>query len=382
MAVPVDFARAPVPDLHAVLAECRRAGPVVPATYHGRAAWLTTTHAVTRAALADEDRFPSAKIQESLVGPTLQSMVGRHHRRNRALIASAFTPRSVDAQRIELLEPIAHELIDGLAGRASFDLVEDFAHRYPALVISRMLGIPVHDEALFLEWGMDLFLFPWKPAQATASWRAFRDYLRPVVAERRANPGPDLLSALVLAELEGERLSDDEIFSFLANLYPAGADTAYKAISSMMASVLTDPVLRERARAEPRLHESIADEALRHEAPVALLPRQAARVCEVAGAGIQAGEIVLIGITAANRDPEVFAEPDRFDPDRRALEQSLVFGHGPHFCLGAQLARTELRVALGALVERFPALRLAESGEIPSVGAILRGPKRVLVRVD
>ncbi len=380
--IAIDFARAPVPDLHAILAERRRAGPVVPATYHGRSAWLTTTHAVTRAALADEDRFPSAGIQESLVGPTLQSMVGRNHRRHRALIASAFTPRSVDGQRIELLEPIAHELIDGLADRSSFDVVEEFAHRYPALVISRMLGIPVHDESVFLEWGMDLFLFPWKPAQATASWRAFRDYLRPIVGVRRADPGPDLLSALVRAELDGERLSDDEVFSFLANLYPAGADTAYKAIASMMASVLADPVLSERARAEPGLREAIADEALRHEAPVALLPRQAERDCEVAGARVGAGEIVLIGITAANRDPDVFVEPDRFDPDRRGLEKSLVFGHGPHFCLGAQLARTELRVALAALVERFPRIRLTEPGEIASIGAILRGPKRVVVRVD
>lgn len=377
----IDFARVPAPDLHAILAELRRAGPVVPALYHGRAGWLTTTHAETRAALADEDHFPSAQIQASLVGPTLQSMVGRHHRHNRALIASAFTPRSVDALRVELLEPLAHELIEGLAGRATFDLVEDFAHRFPALVISRLLGIPIHDEAIFLEWGMDLFLFPWKPAQATASWNAFRDYLRPVVRERRARPGPDLLSALTQASLAGQQLSDDEIFSFLANLYPAGADTAYKSISSMMAVVLASPPLHARARSDPGSRLAIADESLRYEAPVALLPRQVAQDCELAGEKLSAGAPILLGITAANRDPAVFADPDRFDPDRKHLEKSLVFGHGVHYCLGAQLARTELAVALGALVERFPAMRLEAPGDVQSVGAILRGPKRVVVRV-
>ena len=378
---PIDFARAPVPDLHAILADLRREGPVGRVTFHGRPAWLTTTHAETRAALADEDQFPSASIQASLIGPTMQSMVGRGHRRNRALIAAAFTPRSVDAQRIELLEPLAHELIDGLAGQSSFDLVECFAHRFPALVITRMLGIPVHDEALFLQWGLDLFLFPWNPEKARAAWVAFRDYLAPIVRERRENPGADLLSALTRVELEGERLSADEIFSFLGILYPAGADTAYKAISSMLAVVLSLPALHERAQAEPALRQAIADEALRFEAPVALLPRRAGMDCELGGVSIRAGDQVLLGITAANRDPAVFDSPDVFDPERRQLEKSLVFGHGPHFCLGAQLARTELRIALGALVERFPGMRLEAGADVGSIGAILRGPRRVIVRV-
>jgi len=378
---PIDFARDPVPDLHAILAAHREAGPVRPVTFHGRPAWLTTTHAVTREALADESRFPSASIQAPLVGPTMQSMVGRAHRRNRALIAAAFTPRSVDSQRIGLLEPLAHELIDGLVGERRFDLVERFAHRFPALVITRLLGIPVHDEALFLRWGLDLFLFPWNPQKARAGWDAFRAYLAPVVRDRRERPGPDLLSALTQVELEGEKLSEDEIFSFLGILYPAGADTAYKAISSMMAAVLLDPALHARAIAEPAIRPAIADEALRFEAPVALLPRRAAIDCELAGTPIRAGDAMLVGITAANRDPAVFASPDTFDPDRRFLERSLVFGHGPHFCLGAQLARTELSVALGALVERFPELGLESPAEVRSIGAILRGPLRLDVRV-
>ncbi len=377
----VDLARAPVPDLHARLAAARQEGPVVGVCFHDRPAWLTTTHAETRTALADEARFPSASIQEPLVGKTMQSMVGAEHRRNRALIASAFTPRSIDAQERALLEPLAHELIDGLAATPRFDLVERFAHRYPALVITRLLGIPVHDEALFLRWGLDLFLFPWNPEKARRAWSAFRDYLAPIVRERRARPGPDLLSGLLRAELGGERLTDDEIFSFLGILYPAGADTAYKAISSMMAIVLRERDLFERAASDVALRASIADETLRWEAPVALLPRRCDRDTRLGGQPIAKGDTLLIGITAANRDPAVFDAPDRFDPGRPRLERSLVFGHGPHFCLGAQLARAELRVALGALVERFPALRLEDPADVETTGAILRGPRRVVVRI-
>lgn len=377
----LDLARAPVPDLHARIARLRAAGPVAAVRFHGRPAWLTTTHAETRDALADEDHFPSASIQEPLVGKTMQSMVGVQHRRNRALIASAFTPRGVDAQQKAILEPLAHELIDALAGETRFDLVARFAHRFPAIVITRLLGIPVHDEKLFLEWGLALFLFPWNPDKATAAWRAFRDYLTPIVRARCAEPGSDLLSRLIQVELAGERLTEDEIFSFLGILYPAGADTAFKAIASMMAAVLGERSLFERARSDADLCAAIADETLRFEAPVALLPRRAARDTLVGGQRIAAGDQMLLGITAANRDPAVFADPDRFDPGRRGLEKSLVFGHGPHFCLGAQLARAELRVALGALAERLPSMRLEDPKDVETVGAILRGPKRVVVRV-
>lgn len=275
-------------------------------------------------------------------------------------------------------EPLLHET---LAGLRSHGPVPRFAHRYPALVITRLLGIPVHDEAQFLDWGFMLFQFPWDPDGARTAWQEFRTYLAPILWERRQHPGDDLLSALLQVELEGRELSDDEIFAFLGILYPAGADTAYKAISSMMAAVLSDRSLFERARDEPECRDAIADETLRWEPPVALLPRRAARDMEFGGVEIQTGDQMLLGIAAANRDPAIFDEPDRFDPERPRQKESLVFGHGPHVCLGAQLARAELSVALGTLAERFPAMSLAPSAEIETVGAILRGPRSVQVNV-
>ncbi len=149
----------------------------------------------------------------------------------------------------------------------------------------------------------------------------------------------------------------------------------------MMAAVLSDRELFERARDEAESRDLIADETLRWEAPVALLPRTAACESQIAGTQIKPGDRMLLGIAAANRDPDVFVDPHRFNPDRKRLKDSLVFGHGPHICLGAGLARTELSVALGALAERFPNMSLEPSAQIETVGAILRGPRSVPVTV-
>ena len=149
----------------------------------------------------------------------------------------------------------------------------------------------------------------------------------------------------------------------------------------MMAAVLSDRRLFERAREEPGSRDLIADEALRWEAPVALLPRTAACESQLAGIQIKPGDRMLMGIAAANRDPEIFVDPHRFDPDRKRLKDSLVFGHGVHICLGANLARTELSVALGALTEGFPRMSLEPSAQIETLGAILRGPRSLPVTV-
>jgi len=379
----IDFVTAKAPDLHARLEGMREAGAVVRARLHGEQAWLITRHAELRSAFKDESRFHSATIQAPLVGPTMQSMVGREHRRNRDLISFAFIPAAIAAATESIVEPLAHELASELdrAGTEGCDLVSRFAHRFPAAVITRMLGIPVHDEGQFLEWALKLFQFPWDPEGARRAWREFTAFLRPVLAERRASPGDDLLSVLVRVELEGERLRDEEILSFIGILYPAGSDTAFKSIGSLLYGVLTHPDVREEALAEPSARGRIAEEAMRWEPPVALLPRRAGRDCEFGGVEIGEGEAVIFAIAGANRDPRVFERPHVFDPARARLKDSLVFGHGPHVCLGAQLAREEMRVALGVLLERFPGMQLADPDAVEVVGSILRGPRSLEVRL-
>ncbi len=380
-AEPIDFAFSRAPDLHARLAEFRDQASIVPTLYQRKPAWLVTRHAELRAAFKAEDLFQSGTIQEPLVGKTMQSMTGDQHRINRGLISFAFIPSAVGGMIESLLEPLAFELLDELSTDSEFDLVAGFAQRFPAAVITRMLGIPVADEKQFLSWALMLFQYPWDPDGATKAWKAFKAYLAPILKNRRAHPGDDLLSVLIEADLEGRRLTDTEILSFIGILYPAGSDTAFKSIGSMMYAVLTHPEVRAQAIADPESRAAVAEEAMRWEPPVAVLPRRAVRDGEFAGTNIRAGEDVLFAIASANRDPAVFQQPDRFDPSRANLKQSLVFGHGVHVCLGAQLARHEMRVALGALLERFPQMEIVDSDAVEISGAILRGPRELTVRI-
>jgi len=378
---PIDFATAPAPNLHAVLAEMREEGPVVPGRLHGKLAWVITRHAELRAAFKDEAHFHSAAIQEPLVGPTMQSMNGQQHRHNRGLVSFAFIPSAIAEMSKSLVEPLAHELLGEIGSEREFDLISAFTRRFPAAVITRMLGIPVHDEKQFLDWAIKLFQFPWDPKGARVAWNHFTNYLKPILKQRREEPGDDLLSILMHAEIEGQRLTDAEILSFIGILYPAGSDTAFKSMGSMMYGVLTHPEIRDAALMEPATRSRIAEEAMRWEPPVALLPRRAIIDIEIGGVNIRSGSQVIFAIAAANRDPSVFDRPNAFDPWRPHLKESLVFGHGPHICLGAELAREEMKIGLGVMLERFPDMALVDADSVEILGSILRGPRELRVRV-
>ncbi|HEY8121072.1 MAG TPA: cytochrome P450 [Myxococcota bacterium] len=379
----LDFAHAELPDLHAVLDSLRAHGPVVPVRFHGETAWLILTHKELSAAFADDETFPSKAIYERIamptMGKTIQCMAGDEHRRNRALVSHAFRPNVMRRAVEEALVPLAHELIDRFAARREADLVAEFTRRFPFLVITRLLGIPIADEDKLLHWAQKLIEFPWDPDGALAASREFTDYLRVLVAERRARPGSDLVSELANTQLAGERLADEEIFSFLRLLYPAGSDTTYKNMGSLFAAVLSHAEVLSLARGDPGAIPAIVDEGLRFEPPVALLPRACAKDVHWAGVHLAAGAPLLYGIAAANRDPAVFVDPHRFDPARKP-NRHLTFGHGLHFCLGSHLARRELEVALATLLERLPGLALAEPGSPRIIGGVIRGPERVRAR--
>jgi len=381
----LDFATAPLPDLHAVLGEIREQTPVAAVCFHGEIAYLTTRHAVLADAFANEDAMPSAAIHEHhaqpVMGRTIQCMTGEEHRIHRALASVAFRPAVMQRSVETLLEPLAHELIDGFAEHGSAELVEAFTHRFPFRVICRLLGIPVEDEEEMLGWALGLIDFPWNPEAALRASEAFTRYLEPLVEERRRQPGEDLISELAGARVEGHRLSDEEIYSFVRLLFPAGSDTTYKAIGSLLHLVLEQPGLRERLREHPEEQAGAVEEALRCEPPVALLPRRAAKHVVLAGVEVPANSPMLFGIAAANRDPRVYEDPDRFDW-RRRTRGLLPFGKGVHFCLGSHLARREMEVALGALLERLPRLRLVEPDRGRIVGAVMRGPESLPVRWD
>jgi len=382
----IDFAWHDVPNLHALLDEARPHGPVVQVRYHDKPAFLVLSHAAVADGLSDEESFPSAAFHtqwsQPTMGRTLQCMTGSEHRRTRALVNAAFRPAVMNRSVETLLEPVAHDLIDEFAGKGSVELIEGFTHRYPATIIMRMLGLPSHDEARILRWALDLINYPWQPEDALRSSREFTAYLAGVLKERRENPRDDILSELCRVEVEGERLADEEIYSLMRLLFPAGADTTFKALGSLVWSVLKHTKLRDELVGDATLRASVVEETLRWEPPISLQPRTSGEATvSWYGSEIPGGSPMLFAIAAANRDPEIFSDPHRFDPTRSS-RQLLTFGRGTHFCLGSHLARRELDVASRALFERCRGLHLVDPGAAEVVGAVLRGPRELRVEFD
>ncbi len=273
---------------------------------------------------------------------------------------------------------MAHRLVDEFEGRGEADLVHDYSTRYAFTVITRLLDFPPTDFDQLKAWGDGLINFPWDAKGAIEASRSFTAYLKPILDQRRTNPGEDLLSSLVTVEVEGERLSDDEVYSFIRLLFPAGADTTYRGLGSMMYAVLSHRDVLAAVQEDPSLIPQVVQEALRWEPPTAMLPRFAPKDVTWAGHEIPGGSEVIFGITSANRDPGVFEEPDRFNPWRKERE-FVTFGHGLHFCLGSHLARREMEVSLLVLSQRLPDMELVDPEKVCISGTVLRGPKALPV---
>jgi cytochrome P450 len=378
-------------DLPAILRALRDRGPAVWARAFGQPALLLLSHALVNAAFRDESTLPAAdyygRIVTDVLGRNLQCMRGDEHRVNRALVSPAFRQRLMPGLVQPLLEPTANELVDRFAATGRADLVTDFTSRYPFTVITRLLGLPQHTEEEVRRWALDM-LDVGRHAQALQSSREFIAFVDPILQHRRTDPSDDLLSTLATTEVEGARLTDEEIFNFLRLLFPAGADTTYLGLGSTLHSLLTDrdqfSVVLDDLATECRW---AAEEGIRLHPPTAWIPRFAPDEVVWEGIEIPAGTAVYLGVMAANRDPDVFPDPDRFDVRRRP-GAVMTFGFGTHFCLGAHLARAELDVALRVLLSRLPNVRLADDdGGEPvrvtgTVHQLLRGPNRLPVRFD
>jgi cytochrome P450 len=356
---------------------------VVRVKYLGEPVWLINSYAELRQAFADEEHFAAAaayKIHsEPSMGKTIQTMSGEQHRINRALVSRPFFPRQVRSLVDSLIEPQAQLLLDKMESQGEVDMVAAFTRPFPFMIITRMLGIPVHDDEKFLHWAIKIIDFPWDPEGALQAKAEFDEYLVPQIQRRRSEPGDDVISLMATSEVEGAFLNDEEILSFCRLLFPAGSDTTYKNLGSLLYAVLRDPAIRARIDEGDAAIEAIVQEGLRWQPPTALLPRMCSKDTHLGGADIKAGEWVLFGITAANNDPAIFPDPHRFDPDRD--NKNLAFGHGEHFCLGSHLARRELEVALRVIFERFPAMQLMEERPVEIVQGVLRGPKELWVKL-
>ena len=379
----VDFAYDALPQLHQVLDQLRPHGSVVPVIYHRQPAWLILGYEQLRQAFSDEEHFECARAyrihSEPSMGKTIQTMSAEQHRINRALVSRPFFPRQIRALVEPLLASQARLLLDEIQGQELVDLVQAFARPYPFKIITRMLGIPIHDDEQCLSWALKIIDFPWDPEGALQAKAEFDDYLLPLIADRRQAPADDVISVLALSEIEGQQLDDEEILSFCRLLFPAGSDTTYKMLGSLLYAILETPGMKQLARGSDEQRHALVQEGLRWQPPTALLPRMCSQDTQLGGAHIREGDWILFGITAANNDPEVFANPREFDPERS--NKNLAFGHGEHFCLGSHLARQELECAIKLLLQRFPEMALSSEHPVEITQAVLRGPKSLWVKL-
>jgi cytochrome P450 len=378
-----------LPDVAATLHELRARKPAMWGRGFGQPSLLLLSYELVNAAFRDEDTFPSAEFYGNVVtdvlGRNLQCMYGEEHRINRALVSPAFRQRLMPDLVGPLLEPVAHDLIDRFAGSGRADLVADFTSRYPFIVITRLLGLPRHSETEVRRWAMGMLDIQNRYNDALACSREFVAFVQPILDRRRVDPGDDLISTLATTEVEGHRLTDDEIFNFLRLLFPAGADTTYLGLGSTLHALLTNPDQLDIVLANPEEECRWAgEEGIRLNPPTAWIPRRNPRDVVWHDIPIPAGAPMFLGVMAANRDPEVFPDPDRFDVRRRPTSV-MTFGFGVHYCLGAHLARAEIDVALRVLLSRLPNLRLIETEGVRITGTIhhlLRGPNRLPVAFD
>ena len=378
----IDFAHDDVPNLHELLDQLRAKGPVVPVKYHNDTVYLINSFNELKQAFSDEEHFACAAAHKlhsvPSLGITMQALVGEEHRINRGLVAKPFFPKQMRASIEALIEPTARELMDEIEGQEEIEFVSAFTKPFPFRVITRLLGIPVDDEEKLLHWALKLIDYPWDPEGAVQARYDFADYMKPIVDDRRCNPANDIISELAVAEFEGKHLSDEEIYSFLRMLFPAGSDTTYKLGGSMFYAIFSEENIRAKAMKNNKAREDIVQEALRWQAPVALLPRMCSKDTELGGVKIKKGQWMLFGITSANNDPKIFDQPRRFDPDRK--NKIMTFGHGEHFCLGSHLARRELETAIRVVLERFPNISLSPDKEVSFIGGVLRGTPELWVR--
>ncbi len=379
----VDFAYDEVVNLHELIEQLRVYGPVVPVKYLGAPVWAILDHKELNQAFNDLEHFDPGDgyklISAPSMGMTMQTMSGTEHLANRGAVSALFLPLKVRSYVEALIEPIAHELMDRIAGQREVEFVQGFARPYPFTVITRLLGIPVADESMFLEWAVKLIDFPWDPEGALKAKAGFDTYMLGIIDDRRRRPTDDFVSRMITVEVEGQKLDDERILAFFRMLFPAGSDTTYKNAGSLFACVLSDPELRAQAMRSAKDREAIAAEGLRWQPPTAMLPRMATGDIKLGDAHIKKGDWVLFGITAANRDPKVFPDPARFDPARDNREL-ISFGRGVHFCLGMHLARRELETALRVVFERYPDIDLVPGAKVEFVGGVLRGPRELWVR--
>lgn len=306
------------------------------------------------------------------------------HTRLRSLVSKAFTPQRAE-RLVPAIQSTADFLIDAVADRGQMDVIADYASPLPLIVIAELLGVPAEDREQLRRWTIDMVVaIDFGPSRegmirAMAAARDLMAYLRELIVIRRHGvPRDDLISALLAAEEQGDRLSEDELLSMCSLLLGAGHETTVNLIGNGSLALMTQRDQWERLCAHPEVLETGVDELLRFDSPVQMTFREAAADGELAGRPIQKGDLVAILLGSANRDPALFPDPDRLDL-ARPVGKHAAFGMGIHFCLGSHLARLEGRIAFETLARRLPHMRLVPGPLERREGIAFRGVKALPV---
>jgi cytochrome P450 len=352
----------------------------------GKPVFIVYRHEDIQTMLKDNETY-SSNVVIQIFGDVLGHgvMLGMDepvHGRLRSLVTKAFTQKALSRWEDEIVGRIGNELIDGFAADGKTDLVKTFTFPYPTRIIAALLGLPEKDFPQFQRWSISMLSFTVNPERGKAASQALVDYFKPILAERREQPREDLISSLAAAEIDGHKLDDEDIYSFIRLLLPAGVETTYRSLGNLLFGLLSNPDQLEAVRADRSLLPQAIEEAVRWDAPLLNITRVATRDTELSGVPIPQGSSVMPMLGAANRQEDRYPDPDRFDIFR-ASKVPISWGHGVHVCLGMHLARLEMRTAVNLLLDRLPNLRLDPDGDDPHIrGMVFRSPTSLPVLFD
>ena len=349
---------------------------VLPEGYSPEPEWIAYRYDDCSRILRDPKTFTSTGYDSTIgtvMGHVILGMDDPEHRTHRNLVAHAFREKALARWEPELIGPIIDEQIDQFAPDGEADLVRQLTFEFPVRVIARLLGLPEEDFPQFHRWGIELIGLIADIDRGLAASESLAEYFAGIVAERRAHPADDVISDMVAAEVEGEKLSDEAIYSFLRLLLPAGAETTYRSSGNLLYLLLTHPDQLDAVRDDRTLLPQAIEEGLRCEPPLLTIARTTTCEVDLSGVTIGPGEVITTHIGSANHDETRWEDPEAFDIFRPPLPH-IAFAHGPHMCLGMHLARLETRALLQRVLDRLPELALQPDTDPYIRGDVFRSP--------
>ena len=315
------------------------------------------------------------------IGPTILAMEGTKHWEHRNLVSAAFKSKSLARWEPEIVRPVVNALVDEFIDAGEADLVKDFTLEFPTRVISKLLGLPEEDLPWFRKRAVELISYTVKYKRAFEASAALKDYFLQQIDQRRSNPTDDVIGDLVTAQIDGERLSDEAIYSFLRLLLPAGLETTYRSSGNLLYLLLTHPDQFQAVQADNELISPAIEEGLRFETPLTTVQRYATEDTEVEGVELTSGSVIDVCIGSANRDERRWEKSEEFDIFRKRVPH-ISFAAGEHTCMGLHLARMETRVAVECLLTRLTDIRLITDDNPHISGQPFRSPTAIPVTFD